>query len=165
MLLGLQSPLHAREVVRRRDERNVSGGKTSVSYKMHPGTETSAKHAREALDGVSKPVGRSQRARTPRRATHRNETRTPRPRLRSPRCTAQDGSCTAKSPVRSQRQPPRVLSSAQDARTSNIATARFESALSYSPARASASTHHSVQRQNVPSSPPTPSSVFETSYR
>ena len=66
--------------------------------------------------------------------------------------------------------------------TSNMFTAFLNIALSYSPARASASTHlkeideaksehwiwntyQSVHRQKVPSSPPTPSSAFLTSYR
>ena len=70
-------------------------------------------------------------------------------------------------------------------RTSNIAIALLSIALSYPPARARASMHLSqgrsemrtrlqrpkmftyqrVHRQKVPSSPPTPSSVFDTSYR
>jgi len=47
--------------------------------------------------------------------------------------------------------------------TSNIDIALRKNVPSVSPALVNASTHHNVHKQNVPSSPPTPSSAFRVS--
>jgi len=48
----------------------------------------------------------------------------------------------------------------QERHTSNIDIALLKNTPSVSPALVNASTHHNVHKQNVPSSPPTPSSAF-----